>query len=110
MNSFSDFAVAQSLSPLPVEWLSVRATPLQHQIRLDWSIIPNPQNAKFVILKSLNGTEWSEAITVPAISDLVDYVWTDEDVNVNQRYFYQIRQVDYDGKTSYSIRILQKVN
>jgi hypothetical protein len=106
MNGLYEFGTAQGPSTLPVHWLSVDALPLDDRIRVRWSTASeenndgfeveklNPNSLQFESISWLNGNGNSNQVNY--------YSFDDVQVVANEDYFYKIRQVDFNGASSYS--------
>jgi hypothetical protein len=84
----------------PVEYLSLTATPLENTIMLDWETATEVNNAGFEVYRSTDAVTFENIGWVPGIGNSSSPTAYDfEDVNVvaNQRYFYRLRQVDFNG-------------
>lgn len=110
VNSFSTFGgiwVVNVPIVLPVTWLDVQAIPAgTNSIRVKWSIIAQLNNAGFVVERSENGRDFYPIGSVPnqVGSAGLAYSYSFDDNNVLQEinYYYRIKQIDLDGRSSYS--------
>lgn len=96
-------------TPLPVEWLDFYAEKIGSEVALHWSTASEQNNSHFEILKSVNGIDFYIIGEIPGMgntSDITEYQFIDGSMAAEN--FYQIRQVDYDGESSYSDLILVK--
>jgi hypothetical protein len=100
LHAFSDFAVAQSLLPLPVELIQFKATPYAKSIQLTWVTLTENNNFGFEVLRSTDGKTFQKIGWVAAIGNQGPnhYEFLDENVQINQKYYYQLKQVDVDGR------------
>ncbi|MCI5082089.1 MAG: M36 family metallopeptidase [Saprospiraceae bacterium] len=88
---------------LPVEWLSVDAISQEESIDIQWSTATEINNAGFEIEKSTNASDWKNIAWVSAKgTNGAQYSLSDKEVLPSIRYYYRIRQVDYDDRYSYS--------
>lgn len=104
---FGDFTIAGgSVTALPVELLSLIATPIDNEyIRVSWETALEINNEKFVVTRSVDGYAFDSigqkagngTITMPK-----SYSFNDSTVIPNVVYYYQLMQVDYDGHTENS--------
>ncbi len=112
--NFSDIAIASSTSVLPVTLLALRADPWnQKSIRISWKTASEINNEKFIVTRSTDGNNFSRVGHVAGsgtTSATHDYFFDDHDVLSNVRYYYQLEQVDYDGKTQWSDIVFAKIN
>ena len=106
MTSFSDFAVAQSATILPVELLSLNASAFHNQaIRVYWSTQTESHNAGFEVQKSMDGINFTPIQFVAGAvysTQRKDYQHIDDDVQPKTKYYYRLKQVDLDGNYLYS--------
>ena len=58
MGTSTGYAIAQALSPLPVELLTLNAFPNGKSIQVEWSTASELNNAGFEVLRSLTGSDW----------------------------------------------------
>jgi Leucine-rich repeat (LRR) protein len=93
-----------NVTTLPLTWISVSATNAGKYVLLSWKTAHELNNNYFSIECSLNGIDFSEVGQVKSkgnSSQLQQYSF--EDFNfLNKQKFYRIKQVDNDGKFSYS--------
>jgi hypothetical protein len=89
--------------PLPVEWVDFKVAKEQTNAILVWKTIWENNNEYFYIEKSSDGINFSEIGKLPGkgtSSDLNTYAYMD--VNPSGTNYYRIRQVDINGKYSYT--------
>ncbi len=107
-SSFSHFAIGTSSSnvgnqALPVKLISLAATPVDNSyIRLDWVTASEINNKGFEILRSDNGTDWTNIGWVNGngtTNEQHSYLFSDHTVQPNVEYYYRLNQTDYDGRT-----------
>ncbi len=99
------FSVAQSLSPLPISLLDLRATPAENKILINWSTASETNNAGFYLEKSTQGDSFSQIGWIPGhgtTNTQYDYQFIDSEVEKNRTYYYKLKQIDFDGTSSYS--------
>ncbi|MFD1630419.1 hypothetical protein [Pseudopedobacter beijingensis] len=88
-------------STLPIKLESFKASQSTRGIELRWTTASEINNAYFEILKSIDGENFEVVGTVKGsgtTSAMHSYSFTD--VNVSEGlYYYQLRQVDIDGKS-----------
>ena len=90
---------------LPVELLSFNATADRKNINLEWATATEINNKGFFIERSTNPNErFTEIDFVEGRggSTRTSYQLLDTDVVPNVRYYYRLRQVDFDGAFEYS--------
>ncbi|MCL4119467.1 UNVERIFIED_CONTAM: hypothetical protein GTU68_067343 [Idotea baltica] len=99
---------------LPVEWVNVSAQghDVSKKIEVSWSTAAEINNKGYFI-ERLNNNKFIEigwVDTQATASTLRSYMFEDRDVNFNQVYTYRIRQVDFDGQSSYSNIVTARLN
>jgi hypothetical protein len=107
VTSFSPFTFGSLdiLSPLPVSWLYFTARRVDKNVVLNWKTALETNNDRFEIERSLNGTDFSRIGTISvngANPNGKEYSFIDSEASVNAKYYYRIRQVDFDGVEDYS--------
>lgn len=89
----------------PVEWLAFEATYAGDQtVALTWTTASESQNRAFQIERSENGRDFvylGEVEGQGNSTEAHDYHFLDRRATA-QRYYYRLRQVDFDGSFSYS--------
>ncbi len=106
VSSFSDFT-ASGPSVFPVEWLSLSATPVNGQVKVDWSTATEVNSDYFGVERSTDQKFWNELGTVKAAgttSSPSNYSFTDRQPTQG-RNFYRLKQVDVNGNFSYSPQV-----
>jgi hypothetical protein len=91
---------------LPVKLTSFTATLNNNKADLKWNTATEINTSHFVIEKSINGTQYSDAGLVFATGGMdakASYLFSDN-VNTAQEgvIYYRLRSVDVDGKSQYS--------
>ncbi len=102
--SFSPFSIAEANISLPVTWVSFTGKKKQNGVALQWITISEQNNDYFEVERSTDGISFARIGTVKAGSPGTNgnvYDYTDP-VPARGRYLYRIKQVDYDGRASYS--------
>lgn len=106
MNGLYEFGTAQGPSALPVQWLSVNARALNDRIRINWATASEENNSGFEVEKLGASTKIFESIGwvdgAGNSSQINYYSFDDVNVEMNEDYFYKIKQVDFNGASSYS--------
>lgn len=94
----------KSADVLPLSWLSFTAQKISDAIQLQWKVNEEINNDHFEIEKSLDGINFNSIGTLAnKISGLTTtYDFTDYQPAKGNNY-YRIRQVDKDGKFTYSV-------
>jgi len=114
MSGFYEFGTAQGPSTLPVNWLNVNAIPKDDRIQIKWSTASETNNSGFEVQKLQAASNLFESMgwqNGSGNSNQVNhYSFDDLDVSQNEDYFYQIKQVDFNGTTSYSDIVHARLN
>lgn len=98
---------------LPVKLTSFTAALVGNKVELNWTSATESELSHYVIEKSTDGTNFSEAGVVFAAgnsTEKIDYRFVDDKINTNSTgvYYYRLRTVDIDGKYSYSeVRVIR---
>jgi fibronectin-binding autotransporter adhesin len=107
VDDFSPFSLG-SLdfdSPLPVKWGPVEAVRSGRNIEVKWVTLQEIDNDHFVIERSEDGVTFIPVGDEPGsgtTSMKQTYRFTDNTASMARRYYYRIRQVDYNGLSDYS--------
>jgi len=107
-------ALQNSCGPLAVKFSSFKAIQLKDRITLSWQTASEQNNSGFEIQRKLSGADYRAIGFVPSKTTtgnsnlLLDYNYDDMDnLSRTGQLFYRIRQVDLDGKSSFSeVRLL----
>ena len=95
---------ASCSTPLPVDFINFNATLEENKVLLEWSTAFERNNMKFVVEKSNDYFNWDQIIEINgAGNSTVERHYYTYDYNPNNGInYYRIKQVDFDGKFSYS--------
>ena len=91
-------------SPLPVELLSFEATKIKRTVELNWKTATEINNDYFEIQHSENTKDWELIGIVDGngnSNEIISYNFTHQNPNNGVNY-YRLKQVDFDGKFSFS--------
>lgn len=111
MNGFSEFAVAvDDDRPFPVEMLPLVAIPDNDNqiIKLYWNTLSEVNNAGFEIQRSLDGQNFAKIHPNAWVNgqgnsnQQVNYTYDDDRVEANVKYYYRLKQIDFNGAYKYS--------
>ncbi len=105
MNGFSDFGTAQAPTPLPVELLTFSGQPLSQSIMLNWATASETNNKGFELQRSLDAKSYSTIRWVEGhgnSSSLNEYGSEDKNVVKNVRYYYRLKQLDFNNEFRFS--------
>jgi hypothetical protein len=104
INSFSPWSAAPEFTILPVTWLSfVAKKQSQNFVELAWQVSNEVNNKGFEVEKSEDGKVFSKIGEVKCLRktiELQSYRFLDKLTTLMA--FYRIKQIDLDGKVSYS--------
>ncbi|HRO45072.1 zinc-dependent metalloprotease [Agriterribacter sp.] len=101
---FSGFSVGALDAVLPVSWLSFEAVNKDGNVKLRWSTAMEFNNSHFEVQASTDGMGYTTVGTLPSKGNsntAVDYEYFHLQPRKGKMY-YRIRQVDLDGKSTYS--------
>ncbi|WP_143962816.1 T9SS type A sorting domain-containing protein [Litoribacter populi] len=94
------------LSILPLTWIDFKAGYQNRETRLTWSVAKEFGNEKFVILRSIGSANKFVPIgEVQSKGDhegISEYVFSYYENHWNNSVYYQIQQIDYDGRSTFS--------
>jgi hypothetical protein len=105
---FKNFTYTSPVSTLPVKFASFTATLNSHNNKADlrWTTASEINVSHFVVERSTDGSDYSDAAVVFAYgnaTDMTTYNYSDNLNNVQSGIvYYRIRSVDVDGKIMYS--------
>ncbi len=89
---------------LPVTLSAFTANCFNGQVSIKWTTLTELQNKKFIVESSYDQRSWKMVADVPGAGNTTQprhYNLLDADANPAIR-FYRLRQIDFDGKESYS--------
>lgn len=97
---------------LPIELVSFKGYIENGKPKLLWTTASEKNNDHFVISRYENGETWEVGRVQGAGSSNVlnKYQWIDDTPNLTKRLYYQLKQVDYDGKSKSFNVILVDMN
>jgi hypothetical protein len=99
-------------TPLPVIWLYFRAEPEAGQVKLEWATAIEDQNHRFVIERAQGQGAYQAIDSIAGAgnsSSVQRYSYADRS-NLQGSVRYRIRQVDIDGRFSYSQELLVQLS
>ena len=92
-------------SLLPVELLSFDVNAVDNRfIRLDWATASEINNEGFEVLRSTDGVNFERIAWISGngnSTEINEYVFNDRGVDKGMTYYYQLKQIDYDGQYEY---------
>lgn len=96
---------------LPVEWGYFRLNGLENEVIVEWQTLTETNNDHFEVQKSSDGEHFNTLTIVAGAGNSnvpVEYDYSDP-IQDAGTFYYRIRQVDYDGKESFS-RVLSIIS
>ncbi|MDP1726211.1 MAG: T9SS type A sorting domain-containing protein, partial [Bacteroidota bacterium] len=110
-SGFGEFTLGgdSTQNPMPVKWLSFDGILKEEGVLLNWKTVQEINNAYFIVeRKTENKTDFeSIAKEFPVKNGSIkSYAHLDQNNSKSEIYNYRIKQVDLDGKFSYSKTIL----
>jgi PA14 domain-containing protein/type IX secretion system substrate protein len=102
---------ASILTPLPLNFISVNAQPVEKDVRVSWVTDNELNTGSFDVEKSSDGTSFHIAGSVPAADQpgTQQYHYTDRS-SLSGTMYYRIKSTDKDGKVQYSQVVMVKVS
>lgn len=94
-----------AMFPLPVVWGSFTATAKNNQVKLSWTTLDEVNTSRFVVEHSVDGRNYTSVGEVQAkgnYSGSSEYSLVHATPDLGKINLYRIREVDIDGKFTYS--------
>lgn len=101
----SEFSLGVVAGALPIELVSILATPFEDHILLRWVTESEVNNTGFHIERFSNENAWETIAFVNGSgtkSSQSRYTFQDNHIIKNRTYYYRLRQEDYDGRYEYT--------
>lgn len=101
---FSEF-VFGSESAFPVELSSFSAVKSDNKVVLNWVTATELNNNCFEIERKISENNWEKIGTVAGFGNsnsTKEYNFTDNQISLSGKYVYRLKQIDNDGKFTYS--------
>ena len=99
-----DLGYKEFISNLPISLISFKAKKDNGNVSLKWETESEQNNLQFIIERSANGTTFDSIGVVKGAgssSKNINYLFIDKSP-FNRANYYRLKQVDFDGKFSYS--------
>ncbi len=97
------FSVNDDGSPLPVELLNFEAQVVNNEyVQLDWATATEINNDGFELMRSADGVNFERIAWIEGngnSTEINEYTYDDHSVGKGFTYYYQLKQVDYDGQS-----------
>lgn len=106
MNGMFEFGTAQGPSALPVAYLSLKASPKENHIQIDWTTAYEKDNSGFTVQRmnpttgQFEGIGWVDGNGT--CNTIHQYTFEDKNVEKETDYFYRLEQTDINGQFNYS--------
>ncbi|MFN8416743.1 MAG: family 43 glycosylhydrolase [Cytophagaceae bacterium] len=104
--AFDNFKITDCSATMPVDWISFDAHLLKPStVLLQWLTSNEFNNKGFEIYRSSDGISYDSVGFVSAnnsTSSIQSYQWKDVDLEISSHVYYKLKQVDNDGKFSWS--------
>lgn len=111
ISSFSPWTVTESSVPLPIELVEFKAEVVERKVVLNWVTASEFNNDYFVIERTTDGEYFSQVEKITGAgttNDMKEYSTYDYQPVVGRSY-YRLKQVDFDGKFTYSDLVMVEV-
>ena len=95
-------------APFPVELIQFDAQPRGDAVYLSWQTGSELNNDRFQVQRSLDSESWEAIGEIPGYGNsqtVQSYQFTDHYAQPGQPYYYRLKQIDFDGKSSFSPRV-----
>jgi hypothetical protein len=108
------FGTAQSQTPLPVEFLEIKALPSDKSIKVSWTTASEKNNKGFELERTEMPPDNFEKMAWlnghGTTTELHYYDFDDRDVKQGIQYYYRVKQIDFNGAFEYSKTVAAKSN
>jgi fibronectin-binding autotransporter adhesin len=110
VTSFSPFTLGSldGSSPLPVTWMYFNGDYVNEEVLLSWKTATELVNDHFEVERSMNGYDFTTIGRVAGKGNSSSpqfYQFTDKHIS-ESKYYYRLRQVDFDGVADFSKTIM----
>lgn len=95
-----------ALFPLPVTWGEFKALAQGSKVLLDWTTLMEENTSHFVVEHSTSGSTFTPIANVEARGNSTyeaNYKYTFASPDLTKANYFRIKQVDLDGKSTYSV-------
>ncbi len=101
-NAFVTTTRLEPLKTLPVQWLNFNAWKDGEGVRLQWNVSGTANNDHFEVEHRSENSVFTKIAAVLLVTGKTDYEFYHSSPLLNQNNYYRIKQVDKDGRISYS--------
>lgn len=111
VTSFATFTLSEFTQPLPVALVAFNAKRVGNNAELNWETATETNNKGFEVQVSNNGRDFRTLAFVESqavnSNRLLKYRYVDTEPNKSGTLYYRLRQIDVDGKATFSpVRVL----
>ena len=100
---FGQYVIVEQAAVLPLQWGTFTGALESNSVGLKWTTYNEINNKEFDVQRSANASEFISIGTVKALNKSENnYLFNDSKIFVGNRYSYRLKQIDLDGKSSYS--------
>lgn len=100
---FGQFVLVEQGAVLPLQWGSFTGNIVEQKTKLSFTTFNEVNVKHFEIEKSIDGLNFKSIVTLSALNKSTNnYQTLDAAIKPNNKYYYRIKQIDNDGKYSYS--------
>ena len=103
-NFGDNFIVRVVNNIVPVELSNFSVTPSSNNVQISWTTLTETNNSGFEIERKTETTDWIKITFVAGYgtsSEVHSYTFNDYNLS-SDRYYYRLKQIDYDGSINYS--------
>lgn len=103
---FSQWGIGSGGGALPVKMTEFKAVPVDNKyVQLKWTTETEINNHGFMVERSTDGKEFATIGFVPGngnTTETQNYIYNDKNVEQKRRYYYRLKQIDFDESFEYS--------
>lgn len=107
-----DAYVLKLSDPVPVELSSFTANQFSNNVELNWTTATETNNLGFTVERKTSNSDWTEIGFVSGRGTTTEqsfYNFSDNNLSAN-KYYYRLKQTDFDGSFEYSNEVEIDVN
>lgn len=98
--------ITENLAPLTVEWLRFQASqPNPETVLLNWATASEVDNEGFELQRCTDGVSFEPVAWINGNGNTfqtMEYAFEDRTIEPGQKYYYRLKQKDFDGAFKYS--------
>ncbi|MBK7104013.1 MAG: T9SS type A sorting domain-containing protein [Ignavibacteriae bacterium] len=101
--------ISELNEPLPVELTTFSASVVDKNVKLNWETATEVNNYGFDIERKSEFGNWNKVGFVQGSGNSNStkfYNYIDQTINISQKYFYRLKQIDIDGNFEYSDEVV----